>query len=81
MGINSSFKTLHVQRAGKQKFKKGHVISSTSHAEKRVDCTCIYVLNVSSKGSGETAQCADLSELSLLVLAIKTTVDCVSTFS
>ena len=24
--------------------------------EKRVDCTCIYVLNASSKGSGETAQ-------------------------
>ena len=24
--------------------------------EKRVDCTCIYVLNASSKGSGQTAQ-------------------------
>ena len=24
--------------------------------KKRVDCTCIYVLNASSKGSGETTQ-------------------------
>ena len=47
--------TLHIQKAGKQKFKKPHVISSMSHMEKRVDCTCIYVLSVSSKGSGETA--------------------------
>ena len=39
-------------RPGKQKFKKPHVISSTSHIEKSVDCTCIYVLNTSSTGSG-----------------------------
>ena len=32
-----------VQRAGKQKFKKRHVISCTSHMEKRVDFTCFYV--------------------------------------
>ena len=53
--INSAFETLHIQRAGKQKFKQ-HVILSTSHMEKRVDCTCIYALNASSKGSSETAQ-------------------------
>ena len=47
---------LHIKRSGKQKFKKWHVISSTFHVEKRVDCTCIYVLNASNKGSGETAQ-------------------------
>ena len=57
--------------------------------EKRVDCTCIYVLNASSKGSGQTAQIRRLvgaqpqfidgprSELSLLVLAIKNA-NCVS---
>ena len=78
MGINLALKTLHIKRAGKQKFKKQHVISSMSHTEKRVDCTCIYVLNASNKGSGETAQCAETSELSLFVLAIKTTADCVS---
>ena len=54
--INSAFKTLHIQRAGKQKFKKRHVISRTIHMEKMANCTCIYVSNASSKGSGETAQ-------------------------
>ena len=32
------------------------------HMEKRVDCTCIYVLNASSKSSGETAQMRRLVE-------------------
>ena len=54
--ISQAFKTWHIQRDGKQKFKKPHVISSTSHMEKGVYCTCIYVLSASSKGSGETAQ-------------------------
>ena len=71
--MNSALlKTLNIQRAGIQKFKKQQVISTMSHIEKRVDCTYVYVLNASSKGSGETPQMRRLTELSLLLFAIKT---------
>ena len=74
--INLGFKTLQILRAGKQKFKKRHVISSTSHMEKMVDLHAFMFSMRITKVLARLHKCAESSELSLLVLAITNTANC-----